>query len=77
MFRYWTEDDFAAPFRRMLTIGQYRGDENNVAENRTDGYEADGNKTNGYEADDNKAPDVTAYEMLESHPSRWQERWNC
>ena len=26
-FRYWTEDDFAAPFRRMLTLEQYRGDE--------------------------------------------------
>ena len=26
-FRYWTEDDFAAPFRRMLTLEQYRDDE--------------------------------------------------
>ena len=24
MFRYWTEDPFAAPFRRMLTLEQYR-----------------------------------------------------
>ena len=24
MFRYWTEDPFAAPFRRMLTVEQYR-----------------------------------------------------
>ncbi len=23
MFRYWTQDDFAAPFRRMLTLEQY------------------------------------------------------
>ncbi len=23
MFRYWTEDPFAAPFRRMLTLEQY------------------------------------------------------
>ncbi len=23
MFRYWTEDPFAAPFRRMLTVEQY------------------------------------------------------
>ena len=23
MFRYWTEDSFAAPFRRMLTVEQY------------------------------------------------------
>ena len=24
MFRYWTQDDFAAQFRRMLTLEQYR-----------------------------------------------------
>ena len=24
MFRYWTEAPFAAPFRRMLTVEQYR-----------------------------------------------------
>ena len=24
MFRYWTEDPFAAPFRRMLTVEQHR-----------------------------------------------------
>lgn len=24
MFRYWTEDPFAAPFRRMLNVEQYR-----------------------------------------------------
>ena len=27
MFRYWTEDPFAAPFRRMLTLEQYRSPE--------------------------------------------------
>ena len=27
MFRYWTEDPFAAPFRRMLTLEQYRSNE--------------------------------------------------
>lgn len=27
MFRYWTEDPFAAPFRRMLTVEQYRSAE--------------------------------------------------
>lgn len=27
MFRYWTEDAFAAPFRRMLTLEQYRSAE--------------------------------------------------
>lgn len=27
MFRYWTEDPFAAAFRRMLTVEQYRSDE--------------------------------------------------
>ena len=27
MFRYWTEDPFAAPFRRMLTVEQYRSPE--------------------------------------------------
>lgn len=27
MFRYWTEDGFAAPFRRMLTLEQYRSAE--------------------------------------------------
>lgn len=26
-FRYWTEDAFAAPFRRMLTLEQYRNPE--------------------------------------------------
>ena len=26
-FRYWTQDPFAAPFRRMLTLEQYRCDE--------------------------------------------------
>ena len=26
-FDYWTEDSFAAPFRRMLTIEQYRSEE--------------------------------------------------
>ncbi len=26
-FIYWTEDDFAAPFRRMLTVEQYRSKE--------------------------------------------------
>ena len=27
MFRYWTEDPFAAPFRRMLTLEQFRSEE--------------------------------------------------
>ena len=27
MFRYWTRDPFAAPFRRMLTVEQYRSAE--------------------------------------------------
>lgn len=27
MFRYWTEDDFAAQFRRMLTLEQFRSTE--------------------------------------------------
>ena len=27
MFRYWTEDPFAAPFRRMLTVEQYHSDQ--------------------------------------------------
>ena len=27
MFRYWTEDPFASPFRRMLTLEQYRDPE--------------------------------------------------
>lgn len=27
MFRYWTEDSFAAPFRRLLTLEQYRNPE--------------------------------------------------
>ena len=27
MFRYWTEDPLAAPFRRMLTVEQYRSPE--------------------------------------------------
>ena len=27
MFRYWTEDPFAAPFRRMLTLEQYQNPE--------------------------------------------------
>ena len=27
MFRYWTQDRFAAPFRRMLTLEQYRDPE--------------------------------------------------
>ena len=26
-FRYWTEDDFAASFRKMLTVEQYRSEE--------------------------------------------------
>ena len=30
MFRYWTEDDFAAAFRRMLTVEQYRSGERNA-----------------------------------------------
>ena len=29
MFRYWTEDEFAAPLRKMLTIEQYRSEEMN------------------------------------------------
>ncbi|MBE5798548.1 MAG: TetR/AcrR family transcriptional regulator [Clostridiales bacterium] len=28
-FRYWTEDEFAASFRRMLTVEQYRSEEMN------------------------------------------------
>ena len=28
-FRYWTEDDFAASFRKMLTVEQYRSGEMN------------------------------------------------
>ena len=27
MFRYWTQDDFAAPFRKMLTLEQFRDPE--------------------------------------------------
>ncbi len=27
MFRYWTQDEFAAQFRRMLTLEQYRSEE--------------------------------------------------
>lgn len=27
MFAYWTEDDFAASFRKMLTIEQFRSEE--------------------------------------------------
>ena len=27
MFEYWTEDDFASSFRKMLTIEQFRGEE--------------------------------------------------
>lgn len=27
MFRYWTEDSFAAPFRKMLTLEQFRSPE--------------------------------------------------
>jgi hypothetical protein len=27
MFRYWTEDEFASRFRRMLTLEQYRNPE--------------------------------------------------
>ena len=27
MFRYWTEDEFASRFRRMLTLEQYRSEE--------------------------------------------------
>lgn len=29
MFRYWTEDEIAAPLRRMLTVEQYRSEEMN------------------------------------------------
>lgn len=29
MFRYWTEDEFASAFRKMLTIEQYRSEEMN------------------------------------------------
>ena len=29
-FRYWTEDDFASSFRKMLTVEQYRSQEMNV-----------------------------------------------
>ena len=28
-FRYWTEDDFASAFRKMLTVEQYRSEEMN------------------------------------------------
>ena len=28
-FRYWTENDFAASFRKMLTVEQYRSEEMN------------------------------------------------
>ena len=28
-FRYWTEDDFASSFRKMLTVEQYRSEEMN------------------------------------------------
>ena len=27
MFAYWTEDDFASSFRKMLTIEQFRSEE--------------------------------------------------
>ena len=27
MFEYWTEDDFASSFRKMLTIEQFRSEE--------------------------------------------------
>ena len=30
MFRYWTEDEFASAFRRMLTVEQYRSEEMNA-----------------------------------------------
>ena len=30
MFRYWTQDEFAAAFRRMLTVEQYRSEEMNA-----------------------------------------------
>ncbi len=30
MFRYWTEDEFASAFRRMLTIEQFRSEERNA-----------------------------------------------
>lgn len=30
MFRYWTEDEFAASFRKMLTVEQYRSPEMNA-----------------------------------------------
>lgn len=30
MFRYWTQDSFASPFRRMLTLEQYRSPEMNA-----------------------------------------------
>ena len=30
MFRYWTEDEFASAFRRMLTVEQYRSAEMNA-----------------------------------------------
>ena len=30
MFRYWTQDEFAAAFRRMLTVEQYRSGEMNA-----------------------------------------------
>ena len=28
MFEYWTEDDFASSFRKMLTLEQFRNEEN-------------------------------------------------
>ena len=28
-FRYWTEDEFASSFRKMLTVEQYRSEEMN------------------------------------------------
>ena len=30
MFRYWTEDEFASAFRRMLTVEQYRSEKMNA-----------------------------------------------
>lgn len=37
-FRYWTEDDFAASFRKMLTIEQYRSSEMNALYHQYLGY---------------------------------------
>ena len=34
MFRYWTQDEFAAAFRRMLTVEQYRSEEMNALYHR-------------------------------------------